>query len=92
MKGISREVVPYAVDGLVGEIEQRAHVISEQANGVELFIDLDVIDPADAARTRRLLENALSALDRKAKPAVTGRFAGLFASVKGPAGFLYQAA
>ena len=69
MKGISREVVPYAVDGLVGEIEQRAHVISEQAQGVELFIDLDVIDPAAAARTRKLLENALTALDRKAKPA-----------------------
>ncbi|HKY87396.1 MAG TPA: adenylate/guanylate cyclase domain-containing protein, partial [Pseudorhodoplanes sp.] len=68
MKGISREVVPYAVDGLVGEIEQRAHVISEQSQGVELFIDLDVIDPATAARTRKLLENALAALDRKGKP------------------------
>jgi len=69
MKGISREVVPYAVDGLVGEIEQRAHVISEQSQGVEVFIDLDVINPEQAARARRLLENALSALDRKAKPA-----------------------
>jgi len=57
------------VDGLVGEIEQRAHVISEQSQGVELFIDLDVIDSETAARTRRLLEGALSALDRKAKPA-----------------------
>ena len=68
MKGIKREIVPYAVEGLVGEIEQRAHVISEQAQGVEVFIDLDVIDPAAVARTRQLLENALSALDRKAKP------------------------
>ena len=44
MKGISREVVPYAVDGLVGEIEQRAQVISEHATGVDIFLDLDAMD------------------------------------------------
>jgi class 3 adenylate cyclase len=71
MKGISREVVPYAVDGLLQELRQRPHVISEQATGVELFLDLDVIDAASAARAKRLLENALSALNEKAKAAAT---------------------
>jgi class 3 adenylate cyclase/HAMP domain-containing protein len=68
MKGISREVVPYAVDGLVGDIKQRPHVISEQATGVDIFLDLDVIDHESAERTRRLLQNALAALEKKTRP------------------------
>ncbi|ARQ00077.1 adenylate/guanylate cyclase domain-containing protein [Pseudorhodoplanes sinuspersici] len=69
MKGISREVVPYAVDGLLQDLRQRKHVISEHATGIELFLDLDVIDPVAAARTRRLLENALAALNEKTRTA-----------------------
>ena len=33
MKGISRDVVPYEVEGLLGELAQRPQVISEHANG-----------------------------------------------------------
>jgi hypothetical protein len=69
MKGISREIVPYVVEGLVGELEQRDNVISEHATGVDLFLDLEVIDKAAAQRTKRLLENALAALEAKAKSA-----------------------
>lgn len=65
MKGISREVVPYAVDGLLGEVNQRAHVISGQDTGFEVFIDLDVMDAEAAARTRKLLAEAMQAIDRK---------------------------
>ncbi|MFK8251280.1 adenylate/guanylate cyclase domain-containing protein [Ancylobacter terrae] len=68
MKGISREVVPYRVDGLVGEVIQRANVISGQGQGVELFLDLDVIDEGSVARTRRLLEDALAALKSREGP------------------------
>lgn len=67
MKGISREVVPYVVEGLVEEMQQRANVISEHATGVDLFIDLEVIDQADAQRTKKMLQEALSALEAKAK-------------------------
>ena len=71
MKGISREVVPYAVDGLVGDLPQRSNVISEQSRGVELFLDLDVIEPGSVARTRELLKEALTALEGRdgVKPA-----------------------
>ncbi len=72
MKGISREVVPYSVDGLLQDLRQRKHVISEHATGVELFLDLDVIEPAAAARTRRLLENALAAIEREDQAAGAG--------------------
>jgi adenylate cyclase len=55
MKGISRSVVLYVVDGLVQDLQQRAKLISEHATGIDLFLDLEVIDPAGADRARRLL-------------------------------------
>jgi adenylate cyclase len=67
VKGISREIVPYAFEGLVEELRQRPNVISERSMGVELFLDLDVIDRGSADRTRRLLEQALAAIDTKTK-------------------------
>ncbi len=70
MKGISREVVPYAVDGLLSELPQRPQVISEHAKGLDLFIDLDVIDERAAARARQRLEELLAALEgQQPKPA-----------------------
>ena len=66
MKGISREVVPYAVDGWAGN-EKGQHVINEQATGVEIFVDLDVIDPESIERTRGFLKRALATLDKKGK-------------------------
>jgi hypothetical protein len=47
MKGISREVVPYVVEGLLGELAQRAHVIAENARGLDLLVDLDALRPTD---------------------------------------------
>jgi adenylate cyclase len=69
MKGISREVVPYAVEGLLGELPQRAQVISEHAQGLDVFIDLDVIDDHAAERTRRRLQELLTVLEGRVKPA-----------------------
>ena len=69
MKGISREVVPYAVEGLLGDLAQRSHVISEHAKGLDLFIDLDVIDDQAAERTGRRLRELLEALEQRQKPA-----------------------
>jgi adenylate cyclase len=67
MKGITREVVPYAVEGLLDEMMQRPKVISEHAKGVDVFLDLEVIDPAVAERTRRLLQEAVVALEARGK-------------------------
>jgi class 3 adenylate cyclase len=65
MKGISREVVPYVVEGLIEEMQQRANVISEHATGVDLFLDLEVIDRETAERTKQLLMEALNALETR---------------------------
>jgi len=67
MKGINREVVPYVVEGLVEDMQQRANVISEHATGVDLFIDLEVIDTAAAQRTKKVLQEALAALEANTK-------------------------
>ncbi|WP_298963031.1 adenylate/guanylate cyclase domain-containing protein [uncultured Methylobacterium sp.] len=68
MKGISREVVPYAVRGLTGDLVVAPTVIAEQAAGLELFLDVDAIDGAGMDLARRRLTEALQALDRKAQP------------------------
>jgi class 3 adenylate cyclase len=65
MKGISREIVPYAVDGLLSEFAQRAQVISEHGTGVDIFLDLDAIDEESAGRARRRLTEALAALSER---------------------------
>ena len=69
MKGISRPVVPYAVDGRIGEVGQRAQVISELGTGLDLFLDTAVIDDAGAEQARRALKDALAALDARGRPA-----------------------
>ncbi len=71
MKGISRQIVPYVVEGLVKEMEQRANVISEHATGLDIFLDLEVIDKIAVERTRRLLQQALAALERKSRTDTT---------------------
>jgi class 3 adenylate cyclase len=62
MKGISREVVPYAVEGLLGELEQRPQVISEHSTGLDLFLDLDAMDDKGVERAKKRLAEALLAL------------------------------
>lgn len=70
MKGISREVVPYQVEGLLGELEQRPQVISEHTRGLDLFLDLDAIDEIGAERARQRLAEALLALTVRGNPRI----------------------
>jgi class 3 adenylate cyclase len=65
MKGISRPVVPYEVDGRTGEVDQRTQVISELGTGLDLFLDTAMIDDEGAKRARRALKEALAALDAR---------------------------
>jgi class 3 adenylate cyclase len=69
MKGISREVVPYVVEGLLGEAREDAHVIKEQVAGLQLFLDVDALDEPARVTARQRLAEALEALDRRARPA-----------------------
>jgi hypothetical protein len=66
MKGIAHEVVPYAVDGLFDQAGEEAHVVCEQAKGVDIYVDPLMVDSDAAERVRAALRRALTALDRKA--------------------------
>ena len=72
VKGISREVVPYAVEGMLGELAQRSQVISEHGKGLDLFIDLDVIDDRAAERTKRRLQGAAGGAGGAGEAGVSG--------------------
>ena len=68
MKGIRRQIVPYVVEGLVKEMQQRTSVISEHGTGIDFFLDLELLDKSTRERTRRLLQEALTALDTRPRP------------------------
>jgi adenylate cyclase len=70
MKGISREVVPYAVKGIVGGSGETIRVFNEHFTGLDLYLNADMIDATNAGHVRKVLQDALEALDQNvaAKP------------------------
>ncbi len=63
MKGISRRVVPYVVDGILGEVKQRKEVISGHTVGLDLFLDPAALDAQGLKEARKRLKAALQALE-----------------------------
>jgi len=64
MKGISREIRPYAVEGVLDARGQRVQVFSEHAKGLDFYLDTGAVDDVEAARIRARLKEALAALER----------------------------
>lgn len=65
MKGIARDVVPYAIEGLLGEDGSTLQVFSEHSTGLDLYLDLGRIDATAAEKVRAVLNQAISALDQQ---------------------------
>lgn len=68
MKGISRDVVPYAVEGdLTAEARDEAKdtVFSEHARGIDFYVDVDALEADGAARLRKRLLDTLAAVERR---------------------------
>jgi class 3 adenylate cyclase len=63
MKGIAREVVPYAIDGRAGAGGATLPVVTENAMGLDLYLDPGRVDPASTAHIRAVLQRAIAALD-----------------------------
>ena len=63
MKGISREIVPYAVEGLTGELSQKSTVIREHTTGLDLFVDPDAMTESGIEQAKRRLSEALAVLN-----------------------------
>jgi class 3 adenylate cyclase len=66
MKGISREVVPYAVDNVSESGSEQTHVVVERMPGLDFYLDPSVVRLGDTERVRSVLNEALASLDRKA--------------------------
>ncbi len=66
MKGISREVVPYAVSGILGAAGETMQVFSEHVTGLDFYLNASMVDADAATRVRKVLQDALNALDKNA--------------------------
>ena len=64
MKGISREVIPYAISGILDASGQTVQVFSEHQTGLDFYLNANMIDANNTAHIRKVLEDALKALDR----------------------------
>ncbi|HEY1944118.1 MAG TPA: adenylate/guanylate cyclase domain-containing protein [Roseiarcus sp.] len=69
MKGISREVTPYAVEGLFDSEGKIVEVFAAHMAGVDFYLDPSVIAAESADEIRAILQHALVALDQ-ASPSV----------------------
>jgi adenylate cyclase len=65
VKGVSREVRPYVVDGVRDEKGMPSAVFSEHGAGLEFYLDVGMLDEQNVQRARSLLERALDALSRR---------------------------
>jgi adenylate cyclase len=64
VKGISREIVPYAVEAMLDEAGQKIEIFSEHMAGLDFYLDPRMVQSGSAERIRALLQDALSALDK----------------------------
>ena len=65
MKGISREVIPYAIDNVLNTSVGESHVVVERLSGMDLYLDPSLIEEKDTLRIRSILSDALATLDNR---------------------------
>ncbi len=70
MKGISREVIPYAVEGMLDEAGQKVEVLSEHMAGLDFYLNPSMVHSGSAERIRALLKDAILALDKYCAPPI----------------------
>jgi len=64
MKGISREIVPYAVEGMLDATGQKVEIFSEHMTGLDFYLDPSMVNVGSADRIRALLQDAIASLER----------------------------
>jgi adenylate cyclase len=65
MKGISRDVTPYAVEGMLDTAGLNIKVFSEHVTGLDFYLDPRMVDSSSAERIRALLQDAIAALENR---------------------------
>ena len=64
MKGISRAVVPYAVEGMRDATGQKIEIFSEHMTGLDFYLDPSMVNVGSTERIRALLQDAITALKK----------------------------
>ena len=65
MKGISREVVPFAVEGITDAAGGKTEIISEHLTGLDLYLDPTRVETGGTEQIRSIFRRALAALEKK---------------------------
>ena len=65
MKGISREVNPFAIRSVLDSTGKSVEVFSEHLAGLDFYFNAGMIDSTDAKHVRNVLEDALKALSKQ---------------------------
>ena len=65
MKGISREIAPYAIDSMLEQSAESGDVVIERMRGLDFYLDPSVVDDEEATRIRKILSDAVDALDKR---------------------------
>ena len=77
MKGISREIIPYKVEGLLDGAGNKIEIFSAHMTGLDFYLDPSMVSAGSAEPIRDLLRKALSALEtfgsRSAEPPPAGQ-------------------
>ena len=63
VKGISRTVVPYVVEGVLDEAGRKIEIFSEHMTGLDFYLDPRAVDATALERIRETLKNAIAALE-----------------------------
>ena len=64
MKGIGREILPYAVEGMLDGLGVKTEIFSEHLVGVDFYLDPTKVPADTSKRLRHVLQRALTALDK----------------------------
>jgi class 3 adenylate cyclase len=70
VKGFGRPIVPYLIDALLDVPGRQRHVFTEHAAGLDFYLDVNRIENGETERLRRVLQDALAELERRADPTV----------------------
>ncbi len=65
MKGISREVIPYVVEGMLDASGEKVEIFSEHMTGLDFYLDPATVDAPTSERIRGVLRKALEILERR---------------------------
>ena len=56
--------MPYAISGVFDSTGQTVQVFSEHQTGLDFYLNANMIDASNTAHIRKVLEDALKALDK----------------------------